>query len=490
MNRPPLRLLHAASELHPFSKTGGLADMVGALSQALARAGHRVHVVTPLYRGIRQRYPAIQPAQWRFDLNLGQGPVSGQFYRLDPEPRLTLWFVDQPAFFDRPGLYNERLQDYPDNAARFAFFARAAALLVRHLPEPPQIVQAHDWQAALLPMIIRHGCVAEGWRFTPKTLLTIHNLAYQGGFPPSQWPVTGLPPQWFHLESALHYGQLNFLKGGLALTDALTTVSPTYAREICTPEYGCGLDGLLRRREYELTGILNGVDYEEWNTTHNPALVAPYDVDHLDGKRTNKLALQKELGLPVDPDVPLFVNITRLAEQKGADLLPEALQLLRASGQRFQFALLGSGDPKLEEILVAQGRQFPESLAIRIGFDPKLAHRIEAGGDFYVMPSRFEPCGLNQLYSLRYGTIPIVRATGGLEDSVIDPREKPDRATGIKFRDANSVALANALRKALALQSEPELLARFRRRGMLTDYSWTRQASDYVDLYEEVLHGV
>ncbi len=464
--------------------------MVGALGQALARAGHQVHVVTPLYRGIRERFPRLRPADWRFDLDLGTGPVSGQFWRLDPQPRLTVWFVDQPGFFDRVGLYQDQSQDYPDNAARFAFFSRAAALLARHLPEPPQIVHAHDWQAGLLPMIVRHGCVAGGWGFAPKTVLTIHNLAYQGWFPAEQWRVSGLPSRWFHLESALHYGQFNFLKGGLALADALTTVSPTYAREICTPEYGCGLDGLLRRREYELTGILNGVDYEEWNTTRNPALPCPYDAEHLEGKRANKLALQAELNLPEEPDVPLFTNITRLVGQKGADLLLGALEGLASTGEKFQFSLLGSGDPALQEAFQQLALLHPDRVAVRIGFDPALAHRLEAGADFYVMPSRFEPCGLNQMYSLRYGTVPVVRATGGLQDSVVDPREDAVRATGIKFQDPNAAALANALRKALVLHQTPELLTRFRRNGMGTDLSWTRQAGEYVHFYEEVLHGV
>ena len=490
MNSNPLRILHAASEIHPFSKTGGLADMVGALGQALARGGHQVHLVTPLYRGVRQRFPGIRPAEWRFDLDIAGVHVPGEFWRLDPEPRLTVWFVDQPAFFDRPGLYNERQQDYPDNSARFAFFSRAAGLLARFLPEPPQIVQAHDWQTGLLPVVVRHGCTVGGWNFTPKTILTLHNLAYQGSFPAEHWSVTGLPQSWFHLESASHFGQMNFLKGGLALADALTTVSPTYSREICTPEFGCGLDGLLRRREYELTGILNGVDYNEWNTTHNPALAAPFDVDHLEGKQANKLALQAEMKLPVDSRIPLFANITRLAEQKGVDLLLRALEELLASGETFQFALLGSGDPTLEKAFKDLTARHPQQVSVHIGFDPNLAHRIEAGADFYLMPSRFEPCGLNQMYSLRYGTIPIVRATGGLDDSVIDPRDQPERATGIKFHDANAIALAHAFRKGLALYRNPPLLDQFRRNAMRADFSWTRQAEEYVQFYNEVLHDV
>ena len=490
MNPAPISLLHATSELHPFSKTGGLGDMVGALTQALARAGHPVHVITPLYRGIRERFPGIQATGWRFEIRIGPDLVPGRFHRLDPEPNLTLWFVEQPGYFDRPGIYNERLRDYADNAARFSFFSQSVTLLARHLPTPPGIVHAHDWQSALVPMRIQYERIAAGWSSAPKTLLTLHNLAYQGSFPLRDWEVTGLPADWLHLESALHHGQVNFLKGGIALADALSTVSPTYAREICTAEFGCGLDGLLRRREYELTGILNGVDYDEWNTTRNPALHSSYDADHLEGKRANKLALQQELGLAVDDSIPLFADVTRLAEQKGVDLLHDAVLELLGSGERMQFALLGSGDPQLETALDRLARAFPGVVATRIGFDPALAHRIEAGADFFVMPSRFEPCGLNQLYSLRYGTIPIVRATGGLMDSVIDPRENPDGATGIKFHDPTPEALANAMRKGISLFRHPDVLELFRRRGMRTDTSWTRQAAEYLDLYDEVYHGV
>ena len=490
MNPAPISLLHATSELHPFSKTGGLGDMVGALTQALARNGHPVHVVTPLYRGIRDRFPEIQPTDWRFEIRIGPTLVPGRFLRLDPEPNLTVWFVDQPAYFDRPGLYHERLRDYSDNAARFSFFSQAATLLARHLPNPPGIVHAHDWQAALVPVRIQYERATTGWSSAPKTLLTLHNLAFQGSFPLRDWSVTGLPAEWLHLESALHHGHINFLKGGIALADALSTVSPTYAREICTPEFGCGLDGLLRRREYELTGILNGVDYEEWNTTRNPALVASYDADHLGGKHANKAALQKELGLPVDGSTPLFADVTRLADQKGVDLLHDAVLDLLGSGERLQFVILGSGDPRLEAAFERLARTFPDAVAARIGFDPALAHRIEAGSDFFVMPSRFEPCGLNQLYSLRYGTVPVVRATGGLADSIIDTRENPDGATGIKFHELTPQALANAMRKGIGLFQHPDILDTFRRRGMRTDVSWTRQSTEYLDLYDEVYHGV
>ncbi|MCW5557701.1 MAG: glycogen synthase GlgA [Verrucomicrobiae bacterium] len=482
-----MHLLHAASELHPFSKTGGLADMVAALTRTLARAGHTVEVVTPLYRGLAERFRNLQPAEWRFDVRLGAGLVPGAFWRADPEPGLRLWFVDQPGFYDRPGLYNAHQVDYPDNAARFTFLSKAALLLARHLTPRVDLVHGHDWQTGLLPLLVHHARVAQEWSEAPRTLFTIHNLAYQGWFSPEDWSLTNLPDSWFHLESALHHGHWNCLKGGLAVADALTTVSPTYAREIRTPEYGCGLDGLLRRREAELTGILNGVDYAEWNTTANPALPHAYDAEHLEGKAANKRELQQELGLAPREDLPLFANISRLTDQKGADLQLDAVESLLAAGQPFQFALLGSGHPGLEASYRDLAQRHPGTVAATIGFDPELAHRIEAGADFFLMPSRFEPCGLNQLYSLRYGTVPIVRATGGLEDSVVDPRDQLEQATGIKFREPNALALANAIRKGLRLYPHSDLLTHFRRNGMQADFSWEKQAREYLELYERIL---
>jgi starch synthase len=484
-----MHVLLATSELHPFSKTGGLADMVAALALALGEAGIRVSVVTPLYRGIESRAAGLEPARWRFDVPLGADLVSGAFRRLRPASNVDFWFVEQRGFYDRPGLYNEAFRDYPDNAGRFLFLSKAALLLARHLPEPPDIVHAHDWQTALIPLLLRHAHTTSGWTGAPRTALTIHNLAYQGWFPTAAWALTNVPGSWLHEESALQHGQVNFLKAGLALADSLTTVSPTYAREILTPEFGCGLEGLLRKRTNDLHGILNGVDYAEWNTTTNPALPAAFDVSDLAGKAACKAAVQAELELPADPAAPLFTNITRLTTQKGSELILDAIQLLLAEGAPFQFALLGSGDPALEEAYRGLVRQFPKQVAARIGFQPHLAHRLEAGADFYLMPSRFEPCGLNQLYSLRYGAIPVVRATGGLQDSVIDPREDAAAATGIKFQTYQAGALAHAMRKALAVHEDAPWRHHLRHNGMTTDFSWGRQCTEYVAMYEELLRS-
>lgn len=484
-----MHVLLATSELHPFSKTGGLADMVAALGGALAGAGTRVTVVTPLYRGVAEKFPAIQATGWKFGIPMAGEVVDGEFLRLEVSPRLNLWFVRQEAFFGRAGLYNEGGKDYADNAARFLFFTRAALLLARHLPDPPRIVHGHDWQTGLLPLYLQHARVTGQWPNAPRSLFTIHNLAYQGWFPETDWALTGLPPEWFHLESARHHGHLNFLKAALTQSNAITTVSPTYAREILTPEYGCGLEGLLRKRYNDFTGILNGVDYAEWNTTANAFLPAAFSADDLAGKSRCKAALQQEMGLPVRDDLPLFTNITRLTEQKGSELILAALERLLRDGAQLQFALLGSGDRVLEAGYRGLVERFPRQVAARIGFDPALAHRLEAGADFYLMPSRFEPCGLNQLYSLRYGAIPVVRATGGLQDSVLDPREDADHATGIKFHAYEAPALEQAIRKALAVWAEPAWVAHLRRNGMTADFSWERQTAEYLGLYNEVAHG-
>jgi starch synthase len=330
-----------------------------------------------------------------------------------------------------------------------------------------------------------HLKLTEGLPNLPRTCLTIHNLAYQGIFPAAQYALTNLPPDYFNLHGVEFYGSLNCLKAGIVYADVLTTVSPRYAREIRTPEQGCGLDDMLRRRDGSLFGILNGVDYDEWNTTNDPFLKHPYSLRSPGGKLKNKLELQRELGLPADPDTPIFGSITRLAEQKGLDIQLGALEEMLSAPM--QFALLGSGANVYEKAYGELARRFPSKVAVRIGFNQGLSHRIEAGCDFYLMPSRFEPCGLNQMYSLRYGTIPIVRVTGGLDDTVVDISEYPDHADGIKFTEYSARALAKAMRKALVLYAQPKLLRHYRHNGMKADFSWDRMVKQYEDLYRQPL---
>jgi starch synthase len=352
----------------------------------------------------------------------------------------------------------------------------------------PDLVHLHDWQVGFVPLLIRHEHLTGGWTHPPPTCLTIHNLAYQGTFPAWRYMYTNLPWDYFNHHGVEFFGQMNCLKAGIAFTDLVTTVSPRYAREITTPEYGCGLDGLLRKRQDSLVGILNGVDFEEWNTTHNPHLRHPYSIDDLSGKTLNKLDLQKELGLPVNKDVPLFGSITRLIDQKGVDILLGALEEMLSADM--QFVVLGTGEPKYENAYRELAQRHPTKVAARIGFNQGLSQRIEAGCDFFLMPSRYEPCGLNQMYSLHYGTVPIVRVTGGLDDSVIDISEDADHAEGIKFAEYSSSALAKAIRKALALYAEPELLTHYRINGMTVDFSWEKTARKYSEVYENLLKPV
>ena len=480
-----MRILLASSEAYPFSKTGGLADMVGSLGKALAHAGHEAAIVTPLYRGILQRYPALKKVNWQFNLPLGIQWYQGGLYSMEMEPGLTVYFVEHQAFFDRAGIYHEANVSYRDNAERFIFFSKCVAHLARYLPWRPDVVHVHDWQVALVPALIKHQRNVEGWGSPPPTCLTIHNLAYQGIFWPGAFAFTNLPDHFFNPEGAEFFGQLNCLKAGIAYADIITTVSPRYAREITTVEYGCGLDGLLRRRRERLVGILNGVDYEEWNTTKNSHLFKTYSATRLAGKEVNKTELQKLLGLPVAEDIPLFGTISRLAEQKGVDIQLGALEEMLNTDM--QFAVLGSGSPDYELGYKELAKRFPTKVAVRIGYDEKLAHRIEAASDFFLMPSRFEPSGLNQMYSLRYGTIPVVRATGGLDDSVIDFNQNPERANGVKFQEYSARALAKAIRKALALYQERKLYRKFQKNAMGMDFSWEKTVEEYLKVYGTAL---
>ena len=459
--------------------------MVGALGKALARAGHRAGIVTPLYAGIRERCPNLKRANLALDFPLGMRRVQGEVWSLDAEAGLTIYFVDQPEFFQRAGLYQKDGLDYPDNAERFIYLSKAVVHLAQHLDWQPEFVHLNDWQTAFAALMLYHHRHVLGHRNTPRCCVTIHNLAYQGLFPASHFALTNLPWEYFHPSGVEFYGQISCLKAGISFDDVITTVSPRYAREITTEEFGGGLDGLLRYRQASLHGILNGVDYDEWNPSANHHIMHPYSVDDLDGKADNKIDLQREYRLPVLPSVPLFGNIGRLVEQKGVDIMLGALEEMLGAG--IQFVLLGTGAPAFQRAYQDLARRYPRQVAVKIGFDEGLSHRIEAGCDFFIMPSRFEPCGLNQMYSLRYGTIPIVRATGGLDNTVTDPRENAQKANGIKFAEFSSRALAKALRKALVLYQDPELLLRFRRHAMSADFSWNRTAKDYLRVYRKVI---
>ena len=459
--------------------------MVAALGKYLGAAGVRVGMVTPLYRGLLEQFEGIRKTARTVDVVLGNRVERGTIFEYEASENFTIYFVDHVHFFQRTGIYGEHSQDYPDNAERFLFLSKVLLKLSFELPWRPNLVHVHDWPVAMYPALLAQALSEGDVSDPPKTLCTIHNLAYQGLFPPSQVPLTNLDTRFFTPSGMEYYEKMNFLKAGIVYSDHVSTVSPSYAEEILTEEFGCGLEGVLGQRKKNLSGILNGVDYSEWNTTSNEFLNFRYSEDRMTGKTKEKKQLQSELGLPLDAKVPMFGMISRLVEQKGVGPLVEALQ--QSLNHRMQFVLLGSGDPELERQMQELQQRFPNKVAVKIGYDVGLSHRIEAACDFYLMPSRFEPCGLNQLYSLKYGTIPIVHAAGGLRDSVVDESEDESAATGIKFNEFNSAAVLEGIYRGLRLYKKSTLFKEYRKRGMAADFSWDRTALAYIELYQKIL---
>lgn len=474
-----MEILFVASEVAPWSKTGGLGDVAGALPEALAARGHAVAIVTP-------RYGTIDPAKHGLEPMHGALRVRGEATSLwVKRGRAPVYFVEHEHFFgSRRGLYADGQHDYGDNAQRFAYLARAALALPGALGLRPRIVHVNDWQTGLVPFLLGHEHRQDPNLAGARTVFTIHNLAYQGVFPKDAVPAIGIPWSAFHWEQLEFHDQLSFMKAGLVFADALTTVSPTYAREILTVEAGHGLDALLRTRAGDLSGILNGISTDEWDPGRDRYLAAPFSAEDLSGKATNKAALQAELGLAARPDVPLLAIVSRLADQKGIDLVMAALPELMAHDA--QLAVLGSGRKDWEEALRQAAASHPGQVGVRIGFDEGLAHRIEAGADAFLMPSRFEPCGLNQMYSLRYGTVPIVRAVGGLDDTVAD-FDGHAGGTGFKFRDYSPAAMMTAVRRALETYRDRKAWRGLVVRGMAEDNSWGHSAAGYEALYRRLV---
>jgi starch synthase len=479
-----VRVLFAASEVSPLSKTGGLADVAHALPKALHRHGHDVRVVTPAYRDVLDAFRALRPVA-ALELNGFLMPVWEGTLERDAPP---LWLVDCPELFSRIGsLYtNSSGQEYPDNAQRFGLFSLLVARLAlgrAGVDWTPEVLHLNDWHTGLAAAWIRQSPKR------PGTLFTIHNLAYQGNFPPAQAQALALPPEWMVPAGVEFHGQLSFMKAGLVHADAISTVSPSYAREIQTPEYGAGLDGVLSARSSALTGILNGIDEELWSPAvdaHLPRRYGPRDV--VAGKRFNRHSLQRRLGLDVEDESLLAVYVGRLAHQKGVDFFLDRAAAVDRAG--VQFALLGSGDRATEAAFAAFAAARPGRVAATLGYDEGLAHLMEAAADVFLMPSRFEPCGLNQMYSQRYGTIPVVRRTGGLADTVVDatPAALADgTATGIVFDHADAGAVGWAIGRAMELRREPEAWRALQRNGMRRDYGWPRAARRYVELYQTLI---
>jgi starch synthase len=474
-----MKILFLASEVSPFSKTGGLGDVAGALPKAMARAGHQVWVVSP-------RYGSVDPARHGLRAMKERLLVGGEtvgLWEAEPDGGLRQFLVEDPIFANRKGIYGEGGSDYPDSPERFSLLCRAGLALAERRRLEPEIVHLHDWQTALAAWLLREARKKGGPLSRARSVLTIHNLAYQGLFPLESAARIGLPREVLEPDAMESWGKLSLLKGGIVFADAITTVSPTYAREILTPEHGCGLEGLLAKRQKDLHGILNGIDVEVWNPASDPHLPARYRADDLGGKVACKKALQEELGLPVRPEVPLIGLVGRLAEQKGIDLVTTSLRELL--GQELQLALLGSGQAEHEQTFQRVARELPQRCAVRIGFDEGLAHRIEAGADLFLMPSRFEPCGLNQMYSLRYGTIPVVRSVGGLADTVED--YDGQGGNGFRFQEYTPEAMMAAIRRALDVHRNGAAWRGLQARGMARDFSWDASAQRYEALFQALV---
>ena len=466
-----MRILQATAEFFPFSKTGGLADMVAGLSGALAQSGEEVTVATPLYNEVRNGNYEIAPHGSEFEIRLGQNSFIGQWWKTRTASGVQVLFLENEGFYNRPGLYMEGSDGYWDNPERFMFLSKAIAQISHNY----DVVHVHDWQTAFVPMLLK----LNGQGKVPKTILTIHNLAYQGQCEGSRFDIANLPSTYFTQEGPECWGGVNYLKAGLHYADHITTVSPQYAKEILTPDFGEGMEGVLQSRKKNLTGILNGVDYEQWNTDKNLLLPKSYDKSDLSGKLACKTFLKSKLNFP-SKNLPLYGTISRLAHQKGIDILIQSLQQILCENVA-QIVVLGSGDEWLAKQLNLLQKKFPDSMRFVEGYDNRLAHLIEAGSDFYIMPSRFEPCGLNQLYSLRYGTPPIVHGVGGLEDTVTDISEMD--ATGFKFYEPTPDKLLEAINNSLNIYHDRKHFDSLRVRGMEQDFSWKNSLLKYNRLY-------
>jgi starch synthase len=475
-----MRILFVASEAVPFAKTGGLADVVGTLPRHLRRLGHEPVVFLPRYHQVKiekELLPSVTiplGRNWKFCSIADAGTFD----------QVRFFLVNYPEYYDRKELYRSGHQDYPDNAERFAMLSLACLEFAKRSPLPPDIIHCHDWQAALVPVYLKTLYQGDPFFRKTRTLLTIHNLAFQGVFPRTVLPQVSLPDSLYHVDRMEFYSHLNFLKGGILFADEISTVSRKYSLEIQTAEFGCGLEGVLASRSGSLAGILNGADYSEWNPETDPLIPARYSMDNLKGKRRCKAALLAECGLEESLERPLVGMVSRLADQKGFDLLEEASDAIVQMG--CSLVVLGKGEEKYHRFFTALQQRFPRQVSVHIAYDHTRAHKIEAGADLFLMPSRFEPCGLNQIYSLKYGTVPVVRATGGLEDTIED-YTGPEGGTGFKFEVHTASSLLKAVQRSVDVYRNPELWQNLMRRGMSKDFSWDRSARQYIELYDSLI---
>ena len=479
-----MKILMASTEMAPLARTGGLGDVVEALPGELQHRGHEVTVVLPLYRSIREN-PALEIKSTGVELTVqvGSKRLDAEIYETIAPNGVQVFLIRRDEYFDRTGIYGaEGNRSYEDNAERFIYFSRAVVELARHMDPAPDVVHAHDWQTALIPAFVKDRGLPFG------TVLTIHNLAYQGSYWGVDFGLCNLPGHYFTEHGLEFHGRLNFLKGGIVFADAVTTVSERYARDIQTPEYGCGLDGVVRAHAGKIVGILNGADYSIWNPEIDEFIPANYSPEAPGGKRVCRDALLQELGLKADPRGPVFAMISRLADQKGIDLLIPLLDRILADDVRL--IILGEGEPRFESELMVAARKYPGKFIFRHGFEDRLAHRIDAGADITLIPSHFEPCGLTAMYSLKYGTVPVARISGGLFQIIQDNDPTTCTGNGFVFFDDTAEALWDAIGRAKKAFANPEVWKPLMLRAMNSDFSWPASAARYEKVYERTVHHV
>lgn len=480
-----MRILIASPEAVPYIKTGGLADVAGSLVKEFRKMKEDAVLVLPLYTKIRDGHKRLADTGISLNIPVGDRIAKGRVLK----DKGAAYFIECDEFFDRPELYGTAVGDYSDNASRFAFFAKSVLEMCTKLSYKPDIIHCNDWQTALIPLYLKTLYRDDAFFNNTATILTIHNLGFQGIFPASQMPVTNLGWETFTTEGIEFYGKINFLKAGLIASDALSTVSETYSREILRSESGFGLDGVLRKRERDLYGIANGIDYGEWDPRNDKYLPAKYQIKDVSGKMRCKRALLRTLFKTADENtepVPLIGMVVRLSEQKGMDLVAQAIPELVPFGVRF--VILGKGDEKYQRHFQELSRKYKDSVSVTVGFNESLAHRIYAGSDFFLMPSKYEPCGLGQLIALRYGTIPIVRKTGGLADTVQDFEPLTRNGTGFVFSDYTASGMLDSLKRALCVYTDGEKLQQMIRNAMKMDFSWNRSAQRYLEVYRIALN--
>ena len=479
-----MKVVFVASEVSPYASTGGLADVAQALPVALTQRGIDTWRMMPFYRQVAESEPTAIDTGIRLKVPMGIRSLTAEIWATtDSEP--VTYFIRRDEYFDRSCLYSMPHRDYEDNFERFLFFQKAVVLLIEHLKLQPDIVHCNDWQTGLLPAYLRYGVQGMGRRATEKSVFTIHNLAYQGLYDGPAFSLTNLPFSTFSVDGFEFYGQINCMKAGIIFSDRITTVSKSYADEIQTDEFGCGLNGVLSARRQVLDGIPNGVDYTTWNPETDPHIKRHFTHDNLRGKKQCRQDLAESMGLDLHPGMPLMGMVTRLTEQKGLDLLAEAMEQMMS--MEMCFVLLGSGEERYHALCRDWAKRWPGQFSVTLAYDNQLAHRIESGADLFLMPSRFEPCGLNQLYSLRYGTLPIVHAVGGLKDTVSDLPADPEAGNGFVFDVYDTEHLLSAVHSALDTYKKRSFWLSTVKRVMQEDHSWNAAADSYIDIYQRCL---